>query len=122
MTILAQVWDRKAGGAKEASLVRVETVLVVDGTPDVRVTFIRQTAARLASAGAVFAVLLGVQLWLLPVDAVSAWMRQAPLAVVLAAASLGAARLARWWAETEREGQHVALALHSAFQAVVLAP
>jgi hypothetical protein len=98
------------------------TVLVIDAEPEVRVAFVRQTAARLACAGAAFAVLLGVLLWLLPAGTASAWMRREPLAVVLAAASLAAAWAARWWAETERGRPLLVLILHAAFQAVVLAP
>jgi hypothetical protein len=97
-------------------------VLVVDAPPEVRAAFARRTAVRLACAAAAFGVPLAALLWLLPVEAVLVWMRGEPLAVVLAAASLGAARAARWWAETDRRRPLLALNLHALVQAVVLAP
>jgi hypothetical protein len=101
---------------------RRETVLAAEADPGARAAFVRGALGRLARAGLAFAVLLGVLLCVLPVAVVNAWMRQAPLAVALAAASLGAAWAARWWAETERGRPLFVLGLHAAIQSVVLAP
>lgn len=101
---------------------RPDTVLVLEAPANVQATFVRGTAARLAAAALIFAVLLAGLACLLPVDLVVGWMRQWPLAVVLPAASLSAAWAARWWAETERRRPLLVLALHVMMQAFVLAP
>src|SRR5262245_46523109 len=106
--------SRAAGRAREFTSMRPEIVLAADADHPARAAFVRGALARLTCAGAAFALLFCILLWALPAAVVSAWMRQAPLAVMLVAASLGAAWAARWWAETERGCPLVVLGLHAA--------
>src|SRR5207302_1796571 len=88
----------------------------------IRAAFLRRAFGQLACAAGVFVVTATVVALVLPSDAVRGWMRDTPLAVVLAVTSLGATWLARYWADVDAPHPLVALGLHAAFQGIVLAP
>ena len=83
--------------------------------------FWRGTLTQLGCAAGAFTVTAAVVTFLLPAD-FGDWMRDTPLAVALAVASLAAAWLARWWADVDAPAPTVALLLHAVVQGAVLAP